>query len=581
MSFKTNPNRKSYRGRVVTQIKGQTKGSKALAKAAATSATTSTGTTGYWGHGNYASTYQAPKFKPISDEVTVYGATKFRAPRVKDEFVGFRGEPILAGVLDIDGTMQTFGQGLDKDLLKWVEKVQKDNPDMVWLVITARDHGTFGYDTSFNWVMRHFPYPFAAMVARPKTDPRYASEFKREVAQGWEDMGLYQIIAAADDNSWVIKMWKQWAIDHFEEPKDFELFEASYGSYADWRSDLPSKGRSYTSTVGGYTDPHKNEVWIRSTQGADGKWSQAHWAIKGSKEHKDQEASDKAKYGNSTPPMQSYGKDPVDGVWKSTALHGRQPRPGEDIANDKAWAVYFTRRDDAGAYLAPDFTTGPSAEDDDHALNYFIERDTMELWVAKEHPALTPDDIANMSPTELWASVDMDYEEELIDAVHLKFLDVFSSQELRQLEVSELEELIALPTEDEAMGYVDAILKYVDNFGSTFKDLDREDGASSERKDLEQEVYANSDLAEADIANMDTDVLRGIIAHNNMLNDLDEEGIEMPPTGELSVAEVLEAVGHDATDDVLDEAEAIIARYDHPDQLLLNSGDDEAQAGVA
>lgn len=575
MSYKRNLNRKSYRGNV------KAKGGQALAKAAKSATTTDYSGAGYWSGGH--STYTAPKkLPPISDEVTNYGATKFRSPHYKGEFVGYQGEPIPAGVLDIDGTLQGFGQGADAKLLKWVERLQKDNPDMVWLIVTARDHGSFGYDSSFNWVMRHFPYPFAAMVARPKTDPRYASEFKREVAQGWEDMGLYQIIAAADDNEWVIKMWKQWAIEHFEEPKDFELFEASYGTYADWRYDLPTKVGRPSSYTGTYSDPHKDEVWVRGVQKADGTWTTAHWAKKDSPEAKAQEASDKTKYGSGSAAQTSgWGKDPVDGVWKNYRDHGEQPRPGDDIASDQAWAVYFTRREDAGAYLAPDFTT----DDEDAELNFFIDRAEMELWVAHESPELTPDDLKNMTNKELWEAVALDYEDELHMAIDKKFPGLFKAEDLRFLEASELEELFKINDQDEAEDYMAAILRFITNFGEGSEDkpvyLDADE--SMTREDLESEVYANSAYSNEEITAMDTDQLRHVIAHNNMLNHLDEEGIEMPPTGELDVAEILRQMGEQpasAEDEVLAEAEKII---DHYDQLALgyDDGGDEAQAGVA
>lgn len=566
MSYKRNPNRKSYRGNLKN-----TKG--ALAKAAPKKTPT-----GHSHYPNYGSTWSGtgytapPKLPAVSDEVTNYGATKFRNPHTKGEYVGLRGSKIPAGVLDIDGTLQTYGQGADKDLLKWVEKVQKANPDMVWLVVTARDHGSFGYDTSFNWVMRHFPYPFAAMVARPKDDPRYASEFKREVAQGWEDMGLYQIIAAADDNSWVIKMWKQWAIEHFEEPKDFELFEASYGSYADWRYGLDSKvggPKTYSSTTT-YVDPHKDEVWIRATEDADGKWSKAHWAKRDSAEAKAQAASDHAKYGQGGMAT-GYAKDPVDGVWKSRKDHGVQPEPGDPIADDQAWAVYFTRREDAGAYLDIEREAIIESEWDtseDEELDYFVDRETMEMWVAHENKDLSPDDLANMSNKELWQAVEMDYDDELHLAIDRKFPDVFGTADLRLLETSELEELFKINDEAEAVGYLEDVLGA--DFATEPEEED-EDILSPERRDLEQEVYANTELDEGVIASMDTEVLKQLLAHNTMLNNLDEDAIEMPPTGELDVAEILRQLGED---EVLDEAEQIIAAYDY-------HGDDEAQAGVA
>ena len=73
-------------------------------------------------------------------------------------------------------------------MLDWAEKHHAADPHAVFLVITARDHGSFGYKTSFNWLMKHFPYPFIGPFARPVDDPRFTTEFKRELTQGFEDM---------------------------------------------------------------------------------------------------------------------------------------------------------------------------------------------------------------------------------------------------------------------------------------------------------------------------------------------------------------------------------------------------------
>jgi hypothetical protein len=296
--------RKSFRGRLPGAQTGQFDHPSSLPNFAA-AAHAALGKTG----GGAAKPYvPAKKFKPVSDEVTVYGAKKFRTPIREDEFTGTQGSPIIAGVLDIDGTMSGFGSGMIKSTMDWIERVEKEYPEIVWLVITARDHGSFGYVASFNWVMHHFPRPFIGPFARPKDDPRYASEFKRELAQSFEDIGLYQIVAAADDNEFVIDMWEQWAKDHFEDPKNFMLLKClkndDYGLY---RSSLPSKdygGKSSTYGNYGPSGGKPGEVWVtgffdksQGTKNPDGtmsgRWQNGFWTKKGSKDDLDQQARNK------------------------------------------------------------------------------------------------------------------------------------------------------------------------------------------------------------------------------------------------------------------------------------------------
>jgi hypothetical protein len=169
------------------------------------------------------------------ENTTPYGGMRLKTGA---GFAGPKGTAITAGVLDIDGTLQDWGAGASKKVLDWMETVEKRHPDMVWLVITARTHD-YDYRRSFNWLVKHVPYEFIGPFCRADDDPRYASEFKRELAQGFEDMGLYKIVAAADDNRYVIDMWKHWAETHFEDTAEFDLLETSYTSYPTWRSELP------------------------------------------------------------------------------------------------------------------------------------------------------------------------------------------------------------------------------------------------------------------------------------------------------------------------------------------------------
>lgn len=348
-----------------------------------------------------------PKFKPVSDEVTVYGAKKFRTPYRKDEFTGTQGSPIPAYVLDIDGTLQDWGSSADKDVMAWVKKIYDKDPNAVFLIVTARDHGSFGYESSFNWLMHNFPYPFIGPFARPKDDPRFASEFKRELAQGFEDMGLYQILGAADDNNFVIDMWKQWAKDHFTDPKDFDLFEASYSTYSSWRYDLPSKGYpSSRGSYGGYESygsygSHLDEVWdtdlkkyvkkVNSTEhpgerwveGAlvNGKWVKGYWA----------KVTDEAKH---RPAGVSH--------WEKT---DERPTPGHpvDLTNDPRWQHYFAARDKDGAYLGTERSDAL-----DEVIGEIESRDRdadvrpeLEDIVGHLYPGYTPADIEAMTSMDL------------------------------------------------------------------------------------------------------------------------------------------------------------------------------------
>jgi len=166
-----------------------------------------------------------------ADNSTPYGALRFRTPWRPDEFAGPKGSPIYAGILDIDGTLQDFGTAASKKVLDWMKTVEKRHPKMVWLVVTARTH-EYDYQRSFDWLVKHVPSAFIGPFHRAADDPRYASEFKRELAQGFEDIGLYKIVAAADDNEHVIKMWKHWAETHFASADEFDLLETSYSIYS-------------------------------------------------------------------------------------------------------------------------------------------------------------------------------------------------------------------------------------------------------------------------------------------------------------------------------------------------------------
>lgn len=342
--------------------------------------------------------YVAPKYPPVSDEVTVYGAKKFRTPYRKDQFFGTAGSRQKAVILDIDGTLQGWGSSADSKVMKWV-KEQYDK-GYVLIVVTARDEGM--QDTSFNWLMHHLPFPFVGPFCRSDDDPRYASEFKRELCEHLE--GIYQIMGAADDNKFVNDMWKQWAIDHFADPKDFSLLECNtYSSYSDYRSDLPSKGASYYDKMYGKTSPpktypqsygnspystvgHKGEHWVSAhSDPKTGNWVSGHY-------EKDLVV----------PPAL-----PAASVWEKNDTEvtpGCQPI---DISYDARWQFYIAESTKAGRYMAPDFTEDTlDPEVIDELLSELnpdtsVRRKDLEQIVAFDYPYLTPMEVGELSDDDL------------------------------------------------------------------------------------------------------------------------------------------------------------------------------------
>jgi len=216
--------------------------------------------------------------KQIDSNLTPYGAKRFRTPTHKNEFSGEQGSKMKAVVLDIDGTLQTWGQGADAKVLEYCKKHY--DAGHVLIVVTARTHD-YDYERSFNWLMKNLPYPFIGPFHRACDDPRYASEFKREVAQGFEDMNLYQIVGAADDNDFVNDMWRHWADEHFDNPADFDLLVCGYGDYSHWRTQLPNKGTPAaawkpTTTI---ATSASGKTWVAGAwDKTTGKWVQGHYA---------------------------------------------------------------------------------------------------------------------------------------------------------------------------------------------------------------------------------------------------------------------------------------------------------------
>lgn len=508
-------------------------------------------------------------YDPVSHEVTPYGAKKFRTPVTKDEFVGHKGSPIPAYILDIDGTLQNWGSSADKKVMEWVKKLYDEDPHAVFLVITARDHGGFGYTTSFNWLMHNFPYPFIGPFARAVDDPRYASEFKREIAEGFEQMGLYTIMGAADDNKFVIDMWKHWAQEHFENPADFKLLECSYTSYDSWRSDLPSKGTTTYSYGGSYQNAHKDEHWEMSdTLQPDGTTRKYAGYAK-----------DDAHPGYTWVAGATVGGVYIKGHWEENAeakhrpagtsrweKNDDEPSPGHavDLSDDPRWAGYFAARYGKSGQLPKVdrnlkpgewprsglniVSTSPNEpvdeldavlDDIEEALKdspYVLNRSELESLVVHDHPGYTPAEIESMDLAELRelaGITDADYRVGLIQEVQREFGENrYSQAELDLLSTTELEVLLTMSTAD-ADELVDSI--WLQTYGDEAQTYAQEIGKY--RLTLEEDVYAEyPDLTYHEIGKMTEGELEILMDAAAKLRAAQNKG---PDTAPLDVREVL------------------------------------------
>ena len=207
-----------------------------------------------------------PALTPQHEEVTPYGALKYRKPVSAKEFTGTQGTRPEAAVLDIDGTLTDWGSAVNKTTLEWVEKQHKAG--RVLIVITARTH-EHDYARSFDWLVAHLPYPFIGPIHRSVDDPRFASEFKRETIEVLAQ--LYDIKAAADDNVYVLDMYKHYFGD------DFDLLECGYGRYEDWRKDL-KPARSYGTTSWTPAGSTLGKTWVSGSWDATTKtWVPGHY----------------------------------------------------------------------------------------------------------------------------------------------------------------------------------------------------------------------------------------------------------------------------------------------------------------
>lgn len=509
-----------------------------------------------------------PKYAPLTNEMTVYGAKKYRTPISKDEFTGKQGSPFEAIIFDIDGTLQSWGAGAEKKILKWAEKHNKAGRTFV--VITAR--GESMYTTSFNWLMHNFPYPFIGPFVRADDDPRYASEFKRELAQGFEDTGLFKIMGAADDNQYVINMWKQWAKDHFDKPEDFDLFEAKYETYSDWRSDLPSKeGKPYTY-AGGYgygSEYYQNNEWdsVKKAYVARGTATPSHW----NPDLRAQEADDAKpgyhwvpgnyKDGNNTPAHWEIGDAPE--AKHRAAGTTRWEKNDEEaetgkivyLESDPRWGAYFAARDKSGAYTGVDRTIIPVTDDDlvdeinallddEYEENgYTISRATLKAMVAAtyKYSSAELDDMEDIELRELAGITDDEHRNALYDAIKDHFNHKFFDDELANLNTDQLESLLELEGPD-AEQLVDDMWYAVRGHGDEhyFTSPLPTNLAEQYRLDLENEVYAAyDDVSEADVKAYKLETLEFLADAGNQLSLKRERDSQQPQTEPMDVAEIL------------------------------------------
>lgn len=342
---------------------------------------------------HYGNPKEVPAVKqPTDSNLTPYGAKRFRTPTHKNEFSGEQGSALPAVILDIDGTLQTWGQGADAKVLDYCKKHYEAGH--VLIVVTARTHD-YDYERSFNWLMRNLPYPFIGPFHRACDDPRYASEFKREVAQGFEDMNLYRIVGAADDNDYVNDMWRHWAKEHFTDPADFDLLVCGYGDYSHWRTNLPSKGKAATT-------------WKPST----------------------------------TTTASTKGKVWVPGAFDSTTKLWVQGHYEDEVtdADTVEWEDYLDRR------YGPVVTT---KDDDELFLLNNADRIAMEDEILKANPDLALKDVEKLSDEELMALNGDDPQErserisnrlDLEDEVFAAYPDI-SLVEIQEMDVTTLQQL--------------------------------------------------------------------------------------------------------------------------------------------
>lgn len=336
-------------------------------------------------------------------EMTPYGTRRFRTPYHQNEFVGTQGSPLEAVVLDIDGTITDWGASANNKTVEWARKHVKAG--RVLLVFTARDHD-YSFTSSFNQLLNLLPFAFIGPFCRPNDDPRYASEFKRELAQGFEDLGIYRIVGAADDNTYVNEMWKQWAKDHFDNPQDFDLLECNHRSYQGWRNELKPRESSARS------------------------WN---WP-------------EKVTSPKSIAPVTSFNslpkhskKEPMQKKWT----------PGFYDALTKKWVGGHWSYIEGVAAL-------PSAvveeyDDFDYCDDYIPSRKDVIKIIEDEGAYFSRPQLEEFSNEDLWELAGLDYHKDLLQAVMEKFGDQFSYAQVKDLPNDDLESLLERSSSEAAV----------------------------------------------------------------------------------------------------------------------------------
>lgn len=390
-----------------------------------------------------------PVYAPLSTEPTAYGTAAYRTPVRANQFSGTQGRAQEAVVLDIDGTMQGWGGGLDKTLHDWCEKHYQRNPDVVFLVVTARDH-EYMYESSFNWCMRDFPYAFIGPFCRAVDDPRLASEFKRQLAAGFEEMGLYRIVGAADDNRYVIQMWRHWR--DTRNPQ-LDLLECdAYAGYGDWRSGLGSKGKSYT----GYSA-----------------------------------------LGYGTPASATTTTTTSAPVAAKNRPAGTAHYPSTDLTQDKAWGPYLDKRYGNVVSTSPNEPVWVAPEARPALPRALPTRAELEDQAHHANPHWTPAYIEALDEVDLREAAGItqgDYRELLYDQIAFLFGSHVCDDELDELTLAEIEPLLDM-TRDEIEAELDKHFQdSLDERAATLG-LSVTDAMSTEERQRHQDRMDLEDLA--------------------------------------------------------------------------------------
>lgn len=112
-----------------------------------------------------------------------------------------------AVIVDMDGTLQNRDGSHNHHGLAFVR--EHHAADRTILVVTARDH-EWSYWYTREWLDAHLGVPFVGPFCRPMSDRRHCTEFKRAIhLQLSTD---YQIVAAIDDNPFILGVWRDLGI---------------------------------------------------------------------------------------------------------------------------------------------------------------------------------------------------------------------------------------------------------------------------------------------------------------------------------------------------------------------------------